>query len=151
MKLECPICNAPANAAIEGHPSLVISFNITSRNRHNATTMSKSSSKPTEYAPVLLLKTKSIPSDGYEEQFSIKNDIGSFDPIFVPVLEHKFLDTGLNVVKDLLQKKQFRRDAEAKYGGLIFTSQRAVEAFSKLVQEGKGSDHHSFFGFRNFY
>jgi hypothetical protein len=130
-------------------PSLVIFVQHHLENGHNATTMSKNSTKPTECTPVLLLKTKSIPNDGYEEQFSTGNDVGSFDPIFVPVLEHKFLETGLNAVKDLLQRNRFRRDAGAKYGGLIFTSQRAVEAFSKLVEEGKGADHHPFSDFSN--
>ncbi|PVH87843.1 uroporphyrinogen-III synthase-like protein [Cadophora sp. DSE1049] len=89
--------------------------------------------------PILLLKTKSTPNDGYEERFSTAT-IGSdqFYPTFVPVLEHQFLDQGLNVVKDLLQHQQFGKDAGKKYGGMIFTSQRAVEAFARLVEEGKG-------------
>ncbi|KAK0113868.1 hypothetical protein ONS95_014113 [Cadophora gregata] len=89
--------------------------------------------------PILLLKTKSTPNDGYEERFSSAT-VGSdrFDPTFVPVLEHQFLDQGLNVVKDLLQSKQIGKDVGRKYGGMIFTSQRAVEAFTRLVEEGKG-------------
>lgn len=101
--------------------------------------MSKSTSEAAQDTPVFLLKTKSTPDDGYEEQLSAIKDVGSFNPIFVPVLEHKFLDDGMSIVKDLLQRKQIRNDAGAKYGGLIFTSQRAVEAFSKLVDEGKGA------------
>lgn len=88
--------------------------------------------------PVFLLKTKSIPNDGYEEQFLSSKD-QDFDPIFVPVLEHKFFEQELAIVKELLQKKLFIRQATSKYGGLIFTSQRAVEAFSRLVCEGKGA------------
>lgn len=102
--------------------------------------MSENDRKSTECTPVLLLKTKSTPIDGYEEQLCTSNEIGSFNPIFVPVLEHKLLDEGLSVIRDLLQKKQIRKDTEARYGGLIFTSQRAVEAFSKLVDEGKGDE-----------
>ncbi|KAH7369684.1 uroporphyrinogen-III synthase-like protein [Rhexocercosporidium sp. MPI-PUGE-AT-0058] len=89
--------------------------------------------------PILLLKTKSTPNDGYEERFSSVTDGLQFDPAFVPVLEHQFLDKGLNVVKDLLQKRQIGKDGEKQYGGMIFTSQRAVEAFARLVEEGKGN------------
>lgn len=90
--------------------------------------------------PILLLKTKSTPNDGYEEHFSAVNDGIQFEPTFVPVLEHQFLDEGLNVVKDLLRNKQIGKHDGNKYGGMIFTSQRAVEAFTRLVEEGKGAD-----------
>jgi uroporphyrinogen-III synthase len=89
--------------------------------------------------PILLLKTKSVPNDGYEEHFSTAKDGILFDPVFVPVLEHKFLDEGLNIVRDLLHNKHIGKDATQKYGGLIFTSQRAVEAFAALVENGKGA------------
>ena len=89
--------------------------------------------------PILLLKTKSTPNDGYLDQLSIKNDDIFFESTFVPVLEHKCLDEGLHVVRDLLEKKQIGNDVEPIYGGLIFTSQRAVEAFARLVDEGKGA------------
>lgn len=85
--------------------------------------------------PVLLLKTKSTPNDGYLERFSAD---GTFDPIFVPVLEHQFMEEGMNVFRDGLRERIFRKDESARYGGLIFTSQRAVEAFAKLVDEGRG-------------
>ena len=100
--------------------------------------MSKNDSGPEDGAPILLLKTKSIPNDGYEEQLSVVKEGICFEPVFVPVLEHRFLEEGLNVVRELLRGKQVRRDDGAKYGGMIFTSQRAVEAFTKLVDEGKG-------------
>ena len=104
----------------------------------DATTMS-TNGRGAEYGiPVLLLKTKSIPNDGYEEQLSAVKEGHSFEPIFVPVLEHQFLEEGISVVKELLRRKQISSDTGAKYGGLIFTSQRAVEAFAKLVEEGKG-------------
>lgn len=101
--------------------------------------MSSIGSRAEEATPILLLKTKSIPNDGYEDQFSAKKDGMPFEPTFVPVLEHKFLDDGLNIVRDLLRKKQIGKEAGSKYGGLIFTSQRAVEAFARLVGEGKGA------------
>ncbi len=91
-------------------------------------------------SPILLLKTKSTPNDGYEEKLSTVSDGAQFEPIFVPVLEHQFLDEGLNVVKDLLRNKQIGKHNGHKYGGMIFTSQRAVEAFAKLVEEGQGVD-----------
>ena len=89
--------------------------------------------------PVLLLKTKSTPNDGYQEQLSLHKNGSSFQPIFVPVLEHQFLEDGLIVVRNLLRNKEIRKSAGSKYGGMIFTSQRAVEAFAKLVEEGKGA------------
>jgi uroporphyrinogen-III synthase len=88
--------------------------------------------------PILLLKTKSIPHDGYLEEFSSAGNGTQFKPLFVPVLEHKFLDEGLNTVRKLLSEKEIGNTVEKKYGGMIFTSQRAVEAFAKLVDEGKG-------------
>ncbi|KAH8661655.1 tetrapyrrole biosynthesis, uroporphyrinogen III synthase [Tricladium varicosporioides] len=97
-------------------------------------------SKTTSKTPILLLKTKSTPNDGYEEQFSVEEGGIQFDPVFVPVLEHKFLDDGLNVVRDLLQKKEIHQGQTAKYGGMIFTSQRAVEVFAMLVKEGKDDE-----------
>jgi uroporphyrinogen-III synthase len=101
--------------------------------------MSSIGSGSGEATPILLLKTKSTPKDGYEDQFSAKQDEIYFDPTFVPVLEHKFLDEGLNIVRDLLRQKQIGKENGASYGGLVFTSQRAVEAFARLVEEGKGA------------
>lgn len=96
-------------------------------------------SETKKYVPVLLLKTKSTPNDGYEEFFSaVKANAYNFKPIFVPVLEHKFLEEGLDIVKNALQEKKIGKAHTSKYGGMIFTSQRAVEAFAKLVDEGKG-------------
>lgn len=89
--------------------------------------------------PLFLLKTRSTPNDGYEERFSAVKDGPRFSPTFVPVLEHQLVDEGLNVVRNLLKKKQIGNGVGSKYGGMIFTSQRAVEAFTKLVEEGKGA------------
>lgn len=82
---------------------------------------------------IFLLKTESLPQDGYEEYFL---DLYQEKPVFVPVLEHRFDGGNLAVVRELLEKKQF--GATCRYGGLIFTSQRAVEAFGRLVNERKG-------------
>ena len=108
-------------------------------NFRNAATMSSKSSGAEGRTPIFLLKTKSTPNDSYEEQFCATNNGLQFKPVFVPVLEHQFLEPGLDVVRELLQSKQIGRYAENKYGGIIFTSQRAVEAFAKLVEEGKGT------------
>ncbi|KAI6779659.1 Retrovirus-related Pol polyprotein from transposon TNT 1-94 [Emericellopsis cladophorae] len=89
--------------------------------------------------PVLLLKTESIPTDAYRELFSSAAD-PVFDPRFVPVLQHRFEDTGLANFENLISHKQISDDVVSKYGGIIFTSQRAVEAFTKLVNESTGCD-----------
>jgi uroporphyrinogen-III synthase len=89
--------------------------------------------------PVLLLKTKSAPNDTYEELFSTPRDGLEFEPIFVPVLQHQFLEDGMSSFRDLLHNRRISNRKDAAYGGLIFTSQRAVEGFSKLVEEGKGT------------
>ncbi|KLU84578.1 hypothetical protein MAPG_03618 [Magnaporthiopsis poae ATCC 64411] len=89
--------------------------------------------------PVFFLKTKSSPADAYEEQFSKPLNGVFFEPEFVPVLEHRFLDAGMDRVRSLLKGGKISRAPEAEYGGLIFTSQRAVEAFATLVEEEAGS------------
>jgi hypothetical protein len=89
--------------------------------------------------PVLLLKTRSSPTDAYEDLFSAPRDDGSqYEPIFVPVLQHQFEDEGMRHVRKVLRDRQISNHAGSQYGGIIFTSQRAVEAFAKLVDEGKG-------------
>lgn len=92
--------------------------------------------------PVLLLKTKSVPGDAYEELFSSPPDgVGfgfGFEPSFVPVLEHRFDEHGMARVRRALQTKSIGTAESSAYGGLIFTSQRAVEAFTQLVEEGRG-------------
>jgi uroporphyrinogen-III synthase len=90
-------------------------------------------------APILFLKTKSSPSDAYEDLFN-RQPLGQchFEPRFVPVLRHSFKEDGLSEVNSILQNKQINETTEAAYGGMIFTSQRSVEAFTKLVEGGKG-------------
>ncbi|KAK3989663.1 tetrapyrrole biosynthesis, uroporphyrinogen III synthase [Cladorrhinum sp. PSN332] len=90
--------------------------------------------------PVFLLKTKSTPGDTYEETLSDTSNAFDFEPEFVPVLEHQFDDQGMAKVRNILRNRQIGTSKDAKYGGLIFTSQRAVEAFTKLVEDGKGED-----------
>ncbi|KAJ5156300.1 hypothetical protein N7492_009103 [Penicillium capsulatum] len=84
--------------------------------------------------PILLLKTKSSPHDGYEDFFS-----HSYNLTFIPVLEHRFHQTNLTHVRTLFTTGAFTPDHPGtQYGGMIFTSQRAVEAFTqKLEAEGR--------------
>jgi uroporphyrinogen-III synthase len=120
--------------------------------------------------PIFLLKTKSTPTDGYDEYFrnntSIPNTISNngsssssggsgftggdgYEPIFVPVLEHRFNETNLRVLKEYFLPtdseggRTFLNDGgrngqRRKYGGIIFTSQRAVEGFAKLLVDEVG-------------
>lgn len=109
---------------------------------------------PPPRIPVFLLKTKSSPTDAYEELFAASTTTAttpnsedvSFEPSFVPVLEHRFDDEGVAQLRDLLTHRQITNDwpqtsgtersSRSRYGGLIFTSQRAVEAFHKVVCDG---------------
>ncbi|KAJ5374581.1 Tetrapyrrole biosynthesis uroporphyrinogen III synthase [Penicillium concentricum] len=85
--------------------------------------------------PILLLKTKSSPHDGYQDFFSAQN----YTPTFIPVLEHRFLKNNLTQVRDLFSAGAFNTNASTprKYGGLIFTSQRAVEGFAQMIEDEK--------------
>ncbi|KAF2147177.1 uncharacterized protein K452DRAFT_347988 [Aplosporella prunicola CBS 121167] len=88
--------------------------------------------------PVFLLKTKSTPNDGYEDYFATAQQ-GRFNPVFVPVLEHRFKDNSLQQLRTWIQGGAFDirphgNHADAKYGAIIFTSQRAVEAFTHVVE-----------------
>lgn len=92
--------------------------------------------------PVLLLKTRSQPHDTYEEHFtkgtvnttadssqSSVTDLPSFAPHFVPVLEHTQNDDSKSRLSILLQTGELKQ----RYGGMVFTSQRAVEAWAEIV------------------
>ncbi len=91
--------------------------------------------------PVLLLKTKSTPTDAYEDLFSTSREVDGnldFEPVFVPVLQHRFEEDGMRWVGVLFRGGKIGHSPDCAYGGLIFTSQRAVEAFATLVADGKG-------------
>ncbi|KAL2009783.1 hypothetical protein VTN00DRAFT_5590 [Thermoascus crustaceus] len=98
----------------------------------NTSSPSYSFSKP----PIFLLKTRSTPHDGYEEYFSAHGYV----PAFVPVLEHRFNEENLRAVRDLFLSGELNESAgrRRKYGGLIFTSQRAVEGFTRVVRDEVG-------------
>jgi uroporphyrinogen-III synthase len=89
--------------------------------------------------PILLLKTKSSPHDGYHDFFSANN----YTPSFIPVLEHRFHTENLAQVRSLFASGAFDSNASenhTKYGGMIFTSQRAVEGFANMIaQHGRTS------------
>jgi uroporphyrinogen-III synthase len=94
--------------------------------------------------PVLLLKTRSQPHDAYDEFFSdprrtttSSNDgtrangsTALFLPEFVPVLEHKPNSRNLSELQGLLKRGRLAE----RHGGMIFTSQRAVEAWADVVR-----------------
>lgn len=97
---------------------------------------------------ILLLKTRSSPNDGYDDYFSANN----YTPTFVPVLEHRFHTSNLAEVRELFASGAFNPEAEntkstqintyehtvvpsKHYGGMIFTSQRAVEGFAHMIEE----------------
>lgn len=87
--------------------------------------------------PILLLKTKSAPTDTYEELFTTL-DNHRYAPVFVPVLEHRFKRDALDHVQKQVADRAFVAAAKqglATYGALIFTSQRAVEAFAEIVDD----------------
>ncbi|PWY88431.1 tetrapyrrole biosynthesis, uroporphyrinogen III synthase [Aspergillus heteromorphus CBS 117.55] len=94
---------------------------------------------------ILLLKTKSVPHDGYDEYFTTTTTTTTTPaptttattttPTFIPVLSHNFHTPNLQTVRDLFTSNNgFLGPPEnRKYGGLIFTSQRAVEGFADVV------------------
>ncbi|KAK6524171.1 hypothetical protein TWF694_005831 [Orbilia ellipsospora] len=106
---------------------------------------STSTSKPSRnIIPVLLLKTKSSPTDPYDTLFS---STGEYDPIFIPVLQHHPVNDDIvrSYILDGAISSTPRNDSSSsssegsKFGGLIITSQRAVEALGTLLDELKQS------------
>ncbi|KAL1582801.1 hypothetical protein WHR41_08337 [Cladosporium halotolerans] len=94
--------------------------------------------------PIYLLKTISSPNDAYESHFQTLEN-GRFRPIFVPVLEHMFRDDTLKKLRLSAERFAFAGGSPAtarqkathnpakRYGGIVFTSQRAVDAFAFVV------------------
>ena len=62
-----------------------------------------------DQVPVYLLKTKSYPSDSYEDHFTTLSN-GHYKPLFIPVLEHQFRD-------DTLRKLRLSAERFAFAGG----------------------------------
>jgi uroporphyrinogen-III synthase len=84
--------------------------------------------------PVILLKTKSTPVDRYQEHFESLGH-GMYSPIFIPVLQHQMINSSLREISDLISTGAFHSSITRKYGGIIFTSQRAVEAFTHITKQ----------------
>lgn len=96
--------------------------------------------------PIFLLKTRSTPNDSYEEHFGAATN-NQFDPVFLRVLDHRFRDDTVSWLRLTIFNGGFASPDEESigqdgsegeaghFGGLIFTSQRAVEAFSMVVNE----------------
>lgn len=85
--------------------------------------------------PVLLLKTQSTPNDSYCEKLTAARlpNGRRLTPVFVPVMLHKFDDDGIDMLRSLLRHQKISGRPDASFGGMIFTSQRAVEAFAHVV------------------
>jgi len=103
---------------------------------------SDSSPPPTNMStPILLLKTKSSPHDGYDDYFSANH----YTPAFIPVLEHRFHTSNLAHIHSLFTSGAFTSTSDhgPQYGGIIFTSQRAVEGFAQILdQHTRTSSYH---------
>lgn len=100
---------------------------------HSTTTRNRTKTRMTTTS-ILLLKTKSHPHDNYQDFFSARG----YNPAFIPVLEHQFNNTNLQTVRELFESGELNPGPSRKYGGIIFTSQRAVEGFAKVVDEVGG-------------
>ncbi|TQS35311.1 hypothetical protein Golomagni_04274 [Golovinomyces magnicellulatus] len=88
-----------------------------------------------ELTQIIFLKSKDE-ADEYQKQFSKIEDDIKYDLIFVPVVKHKFNESELKRLRKILHERKIGKEINSKYGGLIFTSQRAVEAFALIVLEG---------------
>ncbi|KAJ4122047.1 uroporphyrinogen-III synthase [Fusarium oxysporum] len=105
-------------------------------------TTTNSTTEQASRIPVLLLKTRSSPGDSYEDLFSESSIHGSrFAPQFVPVLLHQFHSDGMKEVAALLRDRRIGNQEHHEYGGLIFTSQRAVEAFCEACRRWQSRGH----------
>lgn len=97
-----------------------------------------------DQVPVYLLKTKSTPTDAYQTHISQLSE-GKYHPLFVPVLDHIFRDDALRTLRRHAERFAFAGGSPAdarrkatnnpakKYGGLVFSSQRAVDAFATVI------------------
>jgi uroporphyrinogen-III synthase len=80
-----------------------------------------------------------------------------YKPIFVPVLDHIFRDDALRTLRRSAERFAFASGSEAdarrkatnnpakKYSGIVFTSQRAVDAFATVISKLDPGKLHSFF------
>ncbi|KAI4274545.1 MAG: hypothetical protein L6R38_006072 [Xanthoria sp. 2 TBL-2021] len=100
-----------------------------------------------EFIPIIFFKN---PSAGHTDPYTSHFVSGppsspnsAYEPLYVPVLEHTS-NTGpiLDMLSQLSQSKIPDQAATAhfSYGGLIFTSQRAVEAFASALDSIRPDD-----------
>lgn len=106
--------------------------------------MANSENDSNESIPIFLLKNPSAGhTDPYTSQFVSHPPNPAYEPLYVPVLEHTSNTAPIN---DLLSQysRSKRPDqvatAHFPFGGLIFTSQRAVEAFDSALGFIQASD-----------
>ncbi|RDA82352.1 hypothetical protein CP532_5009 [Ophiocordyceps camponoti-leonardi (nom. inval.)] len=81
----------------------------------------------------ILLKTPSSPRDPYEERFRSSN----LCPSFVPVLRHQSCAEACSRLGELLRSRRIGDGPGCLFGGLVVTSQRAVEALASVVEDGR--------------
>jgi uroporphyrinogen-III synthase len=86
---------------------------------------------------ILFLKEKSLPSDPYDEAFSKFKDEDSrrFETSFIPVTKSEPHVNGVQSLTELLCRGSIGRRPDSIFGGLVFTSQRAVSIFAAAVTE----------------
>ncbi|KAK6495218.1 hypothetical protein TWF481_003244 [Arthrobotrys musiformis] len=98
--------------------------------------------------PILLLKTKSTPTDPYDTLLS-----QSHTPIFIPVLQHSPVNADIvrsYILNDEISPFSTPHDAGAdgvkadaksrKFAGMVITSQRAVESLSSIMDDIKAKN-----------
>ena len=88
------------------------------------------------HIPLILLKTRSQPTDNYATFFQSQllpsasaSGPASYTPIFIPVLTHRF------ALEPLLSSLSPSGTFPSHHHGLIFTSQRAVEALDSALHQ----------------
>lgn len=102
-----------------------------------------SASSPVAAIPVLLLKTASVPTDAYHQLLSSSAPITDlatgpgpgpqFVPRFLPVFLHRFRPEATSWLEELLRQRRIGDGHDCTFGGLVFTSQRAVDAFRSVL------------------
>ena len=88
--------------------------------------------------PVILLKTKSSPSDPYDDFFTFHEFPPGHPatPVFVPVLQHRHVNT--TALSELISEHKIASEHQSErteIAGLIITSQRAVEALGGVLAQ----------------
>ncbi|KAL9006538.1 MAG: hypothetical protein Q9188_000698 [Gyalolechia gomerana] len=100
--------------------------------------MTATSNGSTTSIPVLLLKN---PSSGHEDPYTIHfssnppSPSSTYQPLYVPVLEHtSYIEPILTILDPFLKGGDTELSSSSfPFGGFIFTSQRAVEAFASAI------------------